>query len=108
LCCYACAAAAAAAAAALCSWEERGAPSHSWTTFLEAKRKELQRLNGAYKNTLKNANVELLEGFGRIVDAHTVDVSGKRYTVRDAGNEGSAWFWGDVVMWAAVMRKVVV
>jgi glutathione reductase (NADPH) len=56
-------------------------PSHSWTTFLEAKRKELQRLNGAYKNTLKNANVELLEGFGRIVDAHTVDVSGKRYTV---------------------------
>ncbi|KAF6238213.1 hypothetical protein COO60DRAFT_1653034, partial [Scenedesmus sp. NREL 46B-D3] len=34
-------------------WEERGLPSHSWTTFLEAKRKELQRLNGAYKNTLK-------------------------------------------------------
>jgi pyruvate/2-oxoglutarate dehydrogenase complex dihydrolipoamide dehydrogenase (E3) component len=67
-----------------CSWEERGVPSHSWTTFLEAKRKELQRLNGAYKNTLKNANVELLEGFGRIVDAHTVDVSGKRYTVRAA------------------------
>jgi pyruvate/2-oxoglutarate dehydrogenase complex dihydrolipoamide dehydrogenase (E3) component len=72
-CCVAC---------CCCSWEERGLPSHSWTTFLEAKRKELQRLNGAYKNTLKNANVELLEGFGRIVDAHTVDVSGTRYTVR--------------------------
>ncbi|WIA30313.1 hypothetical protein OEZ86_000401 [Tetradesmus obliquus] len=64
-------------------WEERGVPSHSWTTFLEAKRKELQRLNGAYKNTLKNASVELLEGFGRIVDAHTVDVSGKRYTAKN-------------------------
>lgn len=56
-------------------------PSHSWTTFLEAKRKELQRLNGAYKNTLKNANVELIEGFGKVVDGHTVDISGKKYTV---------------------------
>lgn len=48
---------------------------------MEAKRKELQRLNGAYKNTLKNANVELLEGFGKIVDPHTVDINGKQYTV---------------------------
>jgi glutathione reductase (NADPH) len=69
-------------------------PSHSWTTFLEAKRKELQRLNGAYKNTLKNANVELLEGFGRIVDAHTVDVSGKRYTVRHAALQNGSSFLG--------------
>lgn len=62
-------------------WEERPQPNHSWNKFLEAKRKELQRLNGAYKNTLKNANVELLEGFGRVVDAHTVDIGGKQFTV---------------------------
>lgn len=59
-------------------WEERPLPQHHWDRLLEAKRKELQRLNGAYKNTLKNANVELVEGFGRIVDAHTVEVSGGR------------------------------
>eukprot|EP00879_Flechtneria_rotunda_P010804 GHRR01011290.1.p2 GENE.GHRR01011290.1~~GHRR01011290.1.p2 ORF type:complete len:486 (+),score=152.98 GHRR01011290.1:177-1634(+) len=63
-------------------WEERPLPRHTWSKFLEAKRKELQRLNGAYKNTLKNANVELMEGFGRIVDPHTVDVNGKKYTTK--------------------------
>ncbi|KAG2453963.1 hypothetical protein HYH02_001010 [Chlamydomonas schloesseri] len=52
-----------------------GAATHSWTGFIEAKRKELQRLNGAYKNTLKNAKVELVEGRGRVVDAHTVEVT---------------------------------
>jgi hypothetical protein len=38
-------------------WEEKPLPAHSWNSFLDAKRKELQRLNGAYKNTLKNAGV---------------------------------------------------
>lgn len=31
--------------------------SHEWGAFMEAKRKELTRLNGAYKNTLNNAKV---------------------------------------------------
>jgi hypothetical protein len=44
------------------SWEERDAPHHNWTKFLEAKRKELQRLNGAYKNTLSNAKVRQSPG----------------------------------------------
>ncbi len=48
---------------------------------MESKRKELTRLNNAYKNTLKGANVELLEGKGTVIDPHTVDVDGKRYTV---------------------------
>lgn len=64
-------------------WEERDLPHHNWTKFIEAKRKELQRLNNAYKNTLSNANVELMQGFGKIVDPHTVDVDGKRYTAKN-------------------------
>jgi pyruvate/2-oxoglutarate dehydrogenase complex dihydrolipoamide dehydrogenase (E3) component len=64
-------------------WEERELPHHSWTKFIDAKRKELQRLNNAYKNTLSNAKVELLQGFGKILDAHTVDVDGTKYTVSD-------------------------
>eukprot|EP00877_Chromochloris_zofingiensis_P011984 jgi/Chrzof1/7039/Cz02g08150.t1 len=64
-------------------WEERPLPDHGWSKFLEAKRKELNRLNGAYKNTLKNAGVELIEGRGQIIDAHTVEVDGKRCTAKN-------------------------
>ncbi|GLI70632.1 hypothetical protein VaNZ11_015567 [Volvox africanus] len=56
---------------------------HSWTSFIEAKRKELQRLNGAYKNTLRNAKVTLIEGRGRVVDPHTVEVDGKHYRAKN-------------------------
>lgn len=57
--------------------------SHSWTAFIEAKRKELQRLNNAYKNTLNGAKVTLIEGRGKVVDAHTVEVDGKRYRAKN-------------------------
>lgn len=46
------------------------------------KNAELQRLTGIYKNILKNAGVTLIEGRGKIVDPHTVDVDGKLYTAR--------------------------
>lgn len=59
------------------------APSHSWPSFIEAKRKELQRLNGAYKNTMAGAKVTFLEGKGKIVGPHEVDVDGKRYKVKN-------------------------
>lgn len=86
---------------ALClrRWEERDLPAHSWTKFIDAKRKELQRLNNAYKNTLSNAKVELLQGFGKIVDPHTVDVDGKKYTVG-----GHCWrLVGVCTCWGAVL-----
>lgn len=56
---------------------------------MAAKRKELQRLNGAYKNTLGNAKVTLVEGRGRVVDPHTVEASrrarGRGRTCRGGG-----------------------
>jgi len=64
-------------------WSLPGQPTHMWSHFLEAKRKELDRLNNAYKNTLKNAGVELIEGRGRIVGPHTVEVDGKPYTAKN-------------------------
>lgn len=47
----------------------------------ENKNKELDRLNGVYKKLLDGANVAYYEGFGRVVDPHTVEVNGKTYTV---------------------------
>jgi glutathione reductase (NADPH) len=51
-----------------------------WKKLQAAKDKELDRLNGVYKRLLRDSGVQLLEGRGRVVDPHTVEVAGKRYT----------------------------
>ena len=48
---------------------------------MQNKNKELDRLNGVYMKLLNNAGVKYIEGRGTLVDAHTVDVDGKQYTV---------------------------
>ena len=53
-----------------------------WKKFQDKKNSELQRLNGVYDKLLAKAGVKYIEGRGKLVDAHTVDVDGKRYTVR--------------------------
>ncbi|KAL6338577.1 hypothetical protein AAG906_021292 [Vitis piasezkii] len=63
-------------------WKFEAEPKHDWSTLIANKNAELQRLTGIYKNILKNAGVTLIEGRGKIVDPHTVDVDGKLYTAR--------------------------
>uniref|UniRef100_A0A7C9EXE5 Glutathione reductase n=1 Tax=Opuntia streptacantha TaxID=393608 RepID=A0A7C9EXE5_OPUST len=63
-------------------WKYEVEPKHDWSTLIANKNAELQRLTGIYKNILKNAGVTLIEGRGKIVDPHTVDVDGKRYSAR--------------------------
>ncbi|KAK9902162.1 hypothetical protein WJX75_006422 [Coccomyxa subellipsoidea] len=58
-------------------------PSLTWKRLMENKNKELDRLNGVYMKLLAGAGVEYFEGRGKIVDAHTVEVNGKRYTARN-------------------------
>ena len=55
-------------------------PSFDWKKLQAGKDKELDRLNGVYKRLLRDSGVELVEGRGRLVDPHTVEVAGKRYT----------------------------
>jgi pyruvate/2-oxoglutarate dehydrogenase complex dihydrolipoamide dehydrogenase (E3) component len=52
-----------------------------WQKFMDKKNTELQRLNGVYDKLLAKAGVTYIEGRGKLVDAHTVDVDGRRYTV---------------------------
>lgn len=48
---------------------------------MDNKNKELERLNGVYLKLLEGSKVDYHEGRGRIVDAHTVEVEGRRFTV---------------------------
>jgi len=40
----------------------------------------VKRLNEIYSKNLKNENIEEIKGKGSIIDKHTVEVDGKRYT----------------------------
>ena len=61
---------------------DAGAPrvTHDWAALQSKKNAELVRLNGIYKKLLSGAGVDYIEGRGRLVDAHTVDVDGRRIT----------------------------
>jgi glutathione reductase (NADPH) len=54
-----------------------------WDSFMEKKNSELKRLNGVYDKLLAKAGVTFIEGRGKLIDAHTVDVDGKRYTAKN-------------------------
>ena len=55
-------------------------PAFDWTTLRDNKKAEISRLNGIYKNLLDGVDVDVINGRGRIVDAHTVEVNGQIYS----------------------------
>lgn len=57
-----------------------GEIAFDWATLRDNKTEEISRLNGIYDGILSKANVEVIKGRGRIVDQHTVEVNGKKYT----------------------------
>ncbi|MGG2399892.1 glutathione-disulfide reductase [Pseudomonas sp. SH1-B] len=57
-----------------------GEANFDWTTLITNKNREIERLNGIYRNLLTNSGVSLFEGHARIVDAHTVEVNGQRHS----------------------------
>ena len=57
-------------------------PGVPWDRLMQHKNKALDRLHGVYMKLLNNAGVQYIEGRGTLVDAHTVEVAGKQYTVR--------------------------
>lgn len=61
-------------------WDVPEGIGFDWKALIANQRAEVARLNGAYEGTLKNAGVEIINGYARFVDAHTVDVDGKKIT----------------------------
>lgn len=57
-------------------------PTFDWKKLQEGKDRELTRLDGVYRRLLKESGVRLIEGRGRLVDAHTVEVKGQHYTAK--------------------------
>ena len=60
-------------------WTVEGA-SFDWARLIAAKNAELNRLESVYNRILRDNGVTLVEGRGRLVDPHTVEVGGRTYT----------------------------
>jgi len=65
------------AAAGGFGWQVEGA-SFDWGRFRARKDAEIERLNDIYRNLLEASGVEIVEGRARLLDAHTVEVGGRR------------------------------
>ncbi|MDO9404366.1 MAG: glutathione-disulfide reductase [Polaromonas sp.] len=59
------------------------APRLDWKTLKANRAQEISRLNGIYKGLLQNAGVKIIDGWARLVDPHTVEVEGQRYTAKN-------------------------
>jgi glutathione reductase (NADPH) len=59
-----------------------GESTLDWGKLVAAKDRELDRLNAIYIRMLRDSGVQILDGRGTIVDPHTVEVAGKRYTAK--------------------------
>ena len=58
-------------------------PSFDWPALIEAKDKEIGRLSQIYINMLNSSGVEIINGRGIVVDPHTIEVNGRRYTAEN-------------------------
>ncbi len=58
------------------------APTFDWATLIANKDREIERLNGIYRGLLEGAGVRIVEGRARLLDRHTVDVDGQRFTAQ--------------------------
>lgn len=74
-------------------WTLSEPPRFDWAHLKTQRAKEITRLNGVYASLLKTANVTLLNGWAQLVDAHTVDVDGTRYTAKNLliATGGTPW-----------------
>ncbi|HER26545.1 MAG TPA: glutathione-disulfide reductase, partial [Rhodospirillales bacterium] len=50
-----------------------------WSKLIAAKDQEIDRLNKIYLRILSDNNVDLVQGRGRMIDRHTVEVAGQTY-----------------------------
>ncbi len=60
-----------------------GEANFDWVTLIANKDREINRLNGIYRNLLVNSGVTLHEAHAKIVGPHEVEVNGERFTAKN-------------------------
>ncbi|MFT7587603.1 MAG: glutathione reductase (NADPH), partial [Cellvibrionaceae bacterium] len=60
-----------------------GERSFDWGKLIENKNKEISRLNGIYEWLLSSKDVDIHTGRATMVDAHTIEVNGERFTAEN-------------------------
>ncbi|WP_445178261.1 glutathione-disulfide reductase [Pseudomonas sp. McL0111] len=60
-----------------------GEANFDWATLIANKDREINRLNGIYRNLLVNSGVTLHEAHAKITGPHEVEVNGERFTARN-------------------------
>lgn len=68
-------------------------PVFDWATLRDAVGREVERLNGVYRNLLDARGVTLVEGRARLLDPHTVAVGDRRWKARHVLVATGAWPW---------------
>ncbi len=53
-----------------------------WSKLIENKNREINRLNGIYRNVLADAGVSLFEAHAEVIDPHTVSLDGQQITAK--------------------------
>jgi glutathione reductase (NADPH) len=63
-------------------WEIHKGP-HDWGKLIAAKDREITRLEGIYRKLLAGAGARIFDGRATLVDLHTVEVNGERFTAEN-------------------------
>ena len=59
-----------------------GEADFDWATLIANKDREINRLNGIYRNLLVNSGVTLIEGHAKITGPNEVEIHGQRHTAK--------------------------
>ena len=59
-----------------------GEANFDWATLIANKDREINRLNGSYRNLLVNSGVTLREGHAKLTGPHEVEINGQRHTAK--------------------------
>jgi glutathione reductase (NADPH) len=52
----------------------------SWETLVASREAYIKRIHASYDRVLDNNGITVVNGYGKFVDAHTIEVNGERYT----------------------------